>query len=216
MCFRKVANIWNFRKVAINFCDSVNPLRVSSRFSRSKHNDCCGVAAIVLPQWQCSFFDRLCCINGYSFKKKYLKKMQAQKQVSKMGQHCTCPQFFVTWLCRRLPFGWVCSGHVLHWRYPKSERNKTRLTLAPTRGSLGVLWTFSGATYYGTVLNQQKTRRQAHRHTHVASLSPARSKQTRAVRPVRVWNTRLCTNLRHKYDQNRPVKTATAALPFLY
>ena len=26
----------------------------------------CGVAAIVLSQWQCSFFDRLCCINGYS------------------------------------------------------------------------------------------------------------------------------------------------------
>ena len=31
--------------------------------------------------------------------------------------------------------------HVLHWRYPKSERNKT-----PNRGSLGVLWTYSGSS----------------------------------------------------------------------
>ena len=37
--FQKVAMTWNFCKVAINFCDSVNPLWVSSRFSRSKHNE---------------------------------------------------------------------------------------------------------------------------------------------------------------------------------
>ena len=66
--FQKAAKILNFWKVAINFCDSVNPLWVYSRFSRSKRWQwrCCGVAAIVLSQWQCSFFDRLCCINGYT------------------------------------------------------------------------------------------------------------------------------------------------------
>ena len=51
-CFlQKVAKIWNFWKVAINFCDSVNPLWGSSRVSRSKYNKtlCRGaVAAIVL------------------------------------------------------------------------------------------------------------------------------------------------------------------------
>ena len=29
--------------------------------------------------------------------------------------------------------------HVLHWEYPKNKRNKTRLTLAPNSGCLGVL-----------------------------------------------------------------------------
>jgi len=35
--------------------------------------------------------------------------------------------------------------HVLHCKYPKNEKNKTHLTLAPNRGSLGVLWTYSGS-----------------------------------------------------------------------
>ena len=49
--FQKKSKIWNFWKVAINFCDSVNPLWVSSRsFSRSIYHKttCCGVAALVL------------------------------------------------------------------------------------------------------------------------------------------------------------------------
>ena len=52
--FQKVAKIWNFWKVAINFCHTVKPLWVSSRLvSRSKliyinKTMCCGVAAIVL------------------------------------------------------------------------------------------------------------------------------------------------------------------------
>ena len=47
------------------------------------------------------------------------KNMQAQKQVSKMGLHC--PQFFVTncWRLSLLEF----ALHVLHWKYPKNERN---------------------------------------------------------------------------------------------
>ena len=76
-------------------------------------------------------------------------------------------------------FGLVAFAlHVLHWRYPKSERNKTRLTLAPNRGCLGVLWTYSGS---GVVLSWDLTRKntqtstQAHRrmsrHTDPSSLN---------------------------------------------
>ena len=47
--------------------------------------------------------------------------------------------------------------HVLHWKYPKNERNKTRLILAPNRGCPGVLWTYFRLSC-GTVLgfNPQK------------------------------------------------------------
>ena len=57
--------------------------------------------------------------------------MQAQKQV---------PAIFL-WRNYVGDFRLVefCSARARHWRYPKSERNKTRLTLAPNRGSLGVL-----------------------------------------------------------------------------
>ena len=82
--------------------------------------------------------------------------------------------------------------HVLRWKYPKNERNiKTRLTLASNRGSLGVLWTYSGS---GVVLSwdltnkntQTSTQAHACRVTDTWLTIPRRSTQTHAVRPVRV------------------------------
>ena len=114
----------------------MNPLRVSSLFKFHAANTAsCGVAAIVLSQWQCSFFDRLRCINGYS--KKTKQKNTKNKQTKTAGTE-TCVQDGPV-----LPLGRVAL-HVLHWRFrAKSERNKTRL--ASNRGSLGVLWTYSGS-----------------------------------------------------------------------
>ena len=49
------------------------------------------------------------------------------------------------WRCRRLPLGRVCSARA-PLELPKERRNKTTSsTLAPNRGSLGVLWTYSGS-----------------------------------------------------------------------
>ena len=68
-------------------------------------------------------------------------KLQAQIRVSNMGQHCL--RFCVTYVGDTRLVEFVL--HVLHWKYPKNERNKTRLTLAPNRGCLGVFWAYSGS-----------------------------------------------------------------------
>ena len=92
---QKVAMIWNFWKVAINFYDSVNPLWVSSRFSHSKHNELwsrrhCIKSVTVQFLWPVMLHQRL----QLKQNKNTDKKLSAQKYVSKMDQYC--PQFFVT------------------------------------------------------------------------------------------------------------------------
>ena len=63
---------------------------------------------------------------------KNTKKLQAHKQVSKMRKHC--PN--ILWRNYVGDFRLVeFALHVLHSKYPKNERNKTRLTLAPNRGT---------------------------------------------------------------------------------
>ena len=84
-----------------------------------------------------------------------------------------------------LPLGGrVCSARA-PFEVPAKERKKTRLTLAPNRGSLGVPCELIQAQLWNVLgFNPQK---HADRHTHVAvTLTLARSTQTHAVRPVRV------------------------------
>ena len=66
--FQKVAKILNFWKVALNFCDTVNPLSVSSRqfFTQQIRDNVSLWSRRHCIKWQCSLFDRLCCINGYT------------------------------------------------------------------------------------------------------------------------------------------------------
>ena len=111
--------------------------------------------------------------------------------------------------------------HVLRSKYPKNERNKIRLTLASNRGSLGVLWLNLFRLRCGSVLGiywPTKTRRQAHRHTPVTSLTLTLARSTHTRFAPSAYKTYAFAQ-RHKFDKNIPVnlaKTATAALPFLY
>ena len=108
--------------------------------------------------------------------------------------------------------------HVLHWKYPKNERNKTRLTLAPNRGCLGVLWTYSGSVVvlsWNLTHKNTQTSTQAHacRVTDTDPTVLARHKHTRFAPRTYAFAQR------HKSDKNIPVnvaKTTSAALPFLY
>ena len=58
------------REKVAKICDSVNPLWLwlyeLPLVFHAANTMCCGVAAIVLSLWQRSFFDQLCCINGYT------------------------------------------------------------------------------------------------------------------------------------------------------
>ena len=60
--FQKVAKILNFWKVALNFCDTVNPLSVSSRqfFTQQIRDNVSLWSRRHCIKWQCSLFDRLC------------------------------------------------------------------------------------------------------------------------------------------------------------
>ena len=99
----------------------------------------------------------------------------------------------------------------------KNWRNKARLTLASNRGSLGVLWTYSGSVVVlrSWGFNPQKhsdkhTGTHMSRHTDPSSLDTS----TRGSPRPCIKHTLLH---RHKSDENIPVniaKTATAALPF--
>ena len=108
--------------------------------------------------------------------------------------------------------------HVLHSMYPKNERSQTRLTLAPNRCSLGVLWTYSGlVVVLSWDLTHKNTQTSTQAHACRLTLTLARSTRTHVVRPVRVSKHTLLHW--HKSDKNIPVnlvKTVTAAFPFLY
>ena len=119
-------------------------------------------------------------INGHSFKK------NIKKQTNKNCRHRNRrPQFFCD-VIMSASSAWSSqiALHVLrgHWRYPKSERNKTRLTLAPNRGSLGVLWTYSGSV---VVLSWDSTHKNTQTSTQAhacrVTLTLARSTQTRGL-----------------------------------
>ena len=161
---------------------------VSSRFSCSKYTKtmCCVVAAIVLMTvqliWPYGYVastdaPNLKTLASVDTPKNTIttKNMQAQKQVFKMGLHC--PQFFVTncWRLSLVEF----ALHVLHCKIPKERKKlKTRLTLAPNRGNLGVLWTYSGSDVVRTKNPDKHTGTRMSRHTDPSSLHAA-------VRPVR-------------------------------
>jgi len=97
--------------------------------------------------------------------------------------------------------------HVLHWRYPKSERNKTRLILAPNRGSLGVLWTYSGSV---VVLSWDST----HKNTQISTLAHACHVTLTLPRSTPAYKTYAFAQ-RHKSDKNRPVNLAKEKLLLL-
>ena len=139
------------------------------------------------------------------------KTPETNKKQQQKGRHKNCPQLllllFFVWRNDVGDFrlvDWLeFAQHVLRSKYPKNERNKIRLTLGSNRGSLGVLWLNLFRLRCSSVLGiywPTKTRRQAHRHTPVASTDlsssvvvasltltlAARSTDTHAVRPVRV------------------------------
>ena len=108
--------------------------------------------------------------------------------------------------------------HVLHWKYPKNERNKIRLTLAPNRGSLGMLWTFSGSVVvlsWDLTHKNTQTSTQAHAcrsHSDPSSLDT----NTLGSPCPRIKHTLLHKDI--NLTKNIPVNltnTAIAALPFL-
>ena len=143
ICFfsQNVGKIWNFWKVAINFCDCVNPLyEYPLVFHAAKTVRQCVVQSppmyyvTVQLIWPVMLHQRL--------HLKENKNMQAQKLVSRWAS--SARNFL--WRNYVGDFRLVeFDLHVLHWKCPKNERNKTRLTLAPNRGSLGVVWTYSGS-----------------------------------------------------------------------
>ena len=133
--------------------------------------------------------------------------MQAQKQV---------PAIFFCDVIMSATSAWSSFAlHVLHWRYPKSERNKTRLTLAPNRGSLGVLWTYSGSV---VVLSWDST----HKNTQISTLAhayvtphwPYLARHKHARFASSAYKTYAFAQ-RHKSDKNRPVNLAKEKLLLL-
>ena len=84
---------------------------------------CCGVAAIVS--------DSAASLTGYvastatpKEKRKEKTQLQAQKQVSKMGQHCRQLFFKIFGDNYVGDFRLVEFPHVLHSKYPKNETEK--------------------------------------------------------------------------------------------
>ena len=107
---QKVAMIWNFWKVAINFYDSVNPLWVSSRFSRSKHNELwsrrhCIKSVTVQFLWPVMLHQR-----------RHLEAARCPRWVSTARNYFLCAVIYVA---TRAWLSLLC--HVLHWKYPKKE-----------------------------------------------------------------------------------------------
>ena len=133
VCFSQTvaAMIWNFWKVAVNFCDSVNPLWrvwVSSRFSRCKRNVVESSAPLyqvtVLLLWPVT-----------------LHQWPQLKQTENCWHRNRCPRWASTPaifcdVIMSATSAWsslLCTCAI--WSTPKNKRNKTRLTVAPNRGS---------------------------------------------------------------------------------
>ena len=170
-------------------------------------------------QWQCSFFDQLCCINDYSNKKKKKNNNKNCKHINRCPRWESTARIFCDVIYvgdfRLVEF----ALHVLHSKYPNNERNKTRLTLAPNRGSLGMLWTYSGSvvvlswdlththTHTHTHTQKKNTRRQAHAHTNVSSHWPSLARHKHARSAPSAYETHAFAQ-RHKTDRNRPVNLA--------
>ena len=183
----------------------------------------CGVGAIVLSQRQCSFFDRLCLHQRLQLK---------QKRKTKNGQKTagteTCvqdgpvlPAIFCD-VIMSATSAWsslLCTCSIGGTGQRAKLRNKTHL--APKRDSLGVLWTYSGSVVVLSwdLIHNENTQTSTQTHACRATLTLARSTQTRGGSPrPRIKHTPLHKDW-HKSDKNLPVnlaKTATAALPFLY
>ena len=137
-------------------------------------------------KWQCSLFDRFCCINGYT-------KKQKQKKQNNCRHRNRCPR----WASTARNFLWrnyVGDFRLVEFalaRAPfqvlKERKKQTRLTLTPIRGSLGVLCTYSGSVVVlSWDLTYKNTQTSTQAHACRVTLTLARSTQTRAVRPVRV------------------------------
>ena len=112
-----------------------------SFFTQQTHSDNVNVlwSGRQCVKWQCSVSERLCRINGCIYKKKNQKKPAGTKTGVRDGTDgpAALPGCFLNDVGDfRLAVEFAL--HVLHWEVPK-ERKKTRLTLAPNRGSLGVL-----------------------------------------------------------------------------
>ena len=164
--------------------------RVESCQQQRRFSSCKHLSLVSFVQNSFKFFDS----SGQSSGTTSRSTATAKQKFKKCRHRNRCPQFFCDVIMSATSAWSSFSLHVLHWRYPKSERNKTRLTLAPNRGSLRVLWTYSGSV---VVLSWDST----HKNTQISTLAHAchvtltlpRSTQTRAVRPVRIQNIRLCT-----------------------
>ena len=120
-------------------------------------------------------------INGHSFKK------NIKKQTNKNCRHRNRrPQFFCDVIMSATSAWSSFALHVSPLEVPKERKKQleTHLTLAPNRGSLGVLWTYSGSV---VVLSWDST----HKNTQISTLAHAchvtltlpRSTQTRAGSP---------------------------------
>ena len=93
---------------------------------------CCGVAAIVS--------DSAASLTGYVASTATPKTNKQNAQKTKTAGTETARNFLCD-VIMSTTSAWSTEFalHVLHSKYPKNERNKTRLTLAPNRGSLEVL-----------------------------------------------------------------------------
>ena len=133
--------IWNFWKVTINFCESVNPLWLSSRFSRSKHYELwsrhhCIKSVTVQLLWQVMLHQRL-----------QLK----QKNKTKKCRQRNCPLFILFIFCDVImsaTSAWssfsALRDVLLNGGTSQRAKETRHVSLAPNRGNLGVLWTYSG------------------------------------------------------------------------
>ena len=176
------------KKKQKKFCDSVKPLYISFLSFFTQQTQCVVVSpplhyVTVQLLWQVMLHQRLPLppkTNKHTHTQKTKKqKLQAQKQESKMSQHC--PQFLcATYVGDFRLFDWVCSARApFQVLNPKNERNKTRLTLAPNRGILGVFWTYSGSVVVlSWDLTHKNTQTSTQIHACRVTLTLARSGDT--------------------------------------
>ena len=195
---------------------------VSSRFSRSKYKKPMYVlwSRRHCIKWQLVQLIRPVMLHQRLHQKKKKKwnnnnNMQVQKTVSKMANRTA-----LNFLWRNYVGDFRLVEFTLHMlQVPKERKKQTRLTLAPNRGSLGVLWTYSvSIVVLSWDLTHKNTQTSTKSHACRVTLTPARSGDANTRFAPSAYKTHTFAQ-RHKSDKNIPVnlaKTATAALPFLY
>ena len=189
--FQKVVMIW---KVTINFYDSVNYEFRLVFHAANRHNELwsrrhCIKSVTVRLLWPVMLHQRL----QLKKKKKTKKKLQAQKH----SKRCPSPSWASTarnlWRNYVGDFRLVKSGTCSNGGTGQRAKETRYVSLAPNRGSLGVLWTCSGSVVVLSWDLTHKWWKHADKHTDTRI---ARHKQRGSTRP-RIKHTPLRIAQRH-------------------